>query len=239
MNRRRRCIAEILERRVMLTGSITEFPTDVMPVMSDGMTTDTARNMLLLPNGSVLFDTGDTNANWYVLKPNPQGNYLPLPIGERPAGYVLPTITATGQDDFGRYAYASDVLPNGDVFVAGGENTQTLPDGSGGSYPKNDVEIYNPITGDWSPEQDPFITTNSSQVGNMDDAVSEVLSPDGTVIVGDKYAPQAQVFNPSALSRSQWSYNSGLLKTYDSDEETWVKLPGNGGILTSRARGRR
>ena len=132
----------------------------------------------------------------------------------------------------GRLFFASALLPDGDVFVIGGE------------YPgdNNTAEIFNPLAnygqGSWTYED------NFPQTSFGDDPI-EVLS-NGTVLTGGgasgagSGADRTYIFDPSQPAGQQWSTVGSKLERsgsdgttiYDSsDEETWVKLP-DGSILT-------
>jgi parallel beta-helix repeat protein len=167
----------------------------------------------LLSNGKVLIQDG--------LNINPNNGstseYLLSPQGPT---YADGSWSQTGSLNEVRLFSSSAVLPDGRVFVVGGE------------YPNfsNTCEIYNPGNGVWT-YQDPF---PQSQFG--DDPI-EVLSPDaahpdGQVLCGYVSGSSTYLFNPDAPAGSQWSQTGNSKRHNDrSDEETWVKLS-DGSILS-------
>ena len=87
--------------------------------------------MILMPDGTVLAaNTPQPSAGfvWYKLTPDPNGHYV---LGEW--SDIAPMHDA-------RLYYASQVLPDGRLFVAGGEY------GSGGGK----AEIYDPVSDVWT-----------------------------------------------------------------------------------------
>jgi hypothetical protein len=113
-----------------------------------------------------------------------------------------------------RLFYASDILPNGDVFVAGGEYSNGLHDRT------NTGEIYNPITNTWT-------SIANFPLSEIGDAPSEVLA-NGQVLVGSIQGPATYTYNAAT---NEWSPAANKLNDDSSSEETWVKLPG-GSILS-------
>src|SRR5512132_2249345 len=79
--------------------------------------------MLLLTDGRVLCQN-NTGTGWDILKPDPSGSY------------ANGTWSSADAMDSSRTFYSSQVVPDGRIFVAGGEY------GSGG----NEGAIYNPLT---------------------------------------------------------------------------------------------
>ena len=123
-----------------------------------------------------------------------------------------------------RLYFESDVLPNGDVFVAGGE--YTVVDGAQEETDTNTAEMYIPgsgqnyRTGTWK-------VLPSNPQPNEGDVPSEVL-PDGNVFVGDIGGPGTEIYDPTT---NTWSTGATEIHANEqSDEEAWVKLP-NGDIL--------
>lgn len=160
--------------------------------------------LLLLSDGTVMAAGNDdvTISNvWYRLTPDTNGNYA------NGNWTTMPSMHNT------RMFCASQVLQNGNVFIAGGEY------GNGG----NTAEIFNTLPGGgWS-----FTAAGGAGYG---DAESEILS-DGTILVapvGWGSYPQwaTLIYNPFT---NGWSF-AGSSLTYQ-DEASWVKLPDNS-ILT-------
>jgi hypothetical protein len=159
--------------------------------------------MMLLPDGTVMAQNGDlsTPANrnqWYKLTPNASGSYA--------AG----TWSNLASMNLQRLYYGSNVLPDGRVFVVGGEYS-----GSAGTQNwTNTGEIYNPVTNTWSN------IANFPQTQFGDDP-TQVL-PDGRVLAGYLSAANTYIYNPATNS---WSATGSKLRSDRSDEETWLKLP--------------
>jgi hypothetical protein len=195
---------EELESRVVPTGTWT-------PVATPAPTFNGLGAMLLLPDGRVIVNeegTGQTaSSNWYALTPDSTGNYA------NGQWSVLQPMTVA------RRFFASDVLPSGEVFVAGGEYSSDGNQSSSG-------EIYSPVFNSWSPIQ------SYPPGGQMGDAISEVLA-DGTVLVGDHFSSTTQRYDPST---NTWSADASLLNGDTTSEESWVKLP-DGSILSYEIQG--
>ena len=122
--------------------------------------------MLLLPNGTVMAH-GEQSSNWYLLTPSATGSYA------SGTWTALPAMHDT------RLYFASDVLRDGRVLVAGGEY------GSGGAT----AEVYDMVASTWTVVTPPASLLNPSkaspEVGENQgffDATSEVIS-NGMVLV--------------------------------------------------------
>ena len=125
-----------------------------------------------------------------------------------------------------RQFFSSDILPDGRVFVAGGEY------GSLGSG--NRSEIYDPVANQWSSNNvpanilNPSFTNNGNGLnGGFSDSPSIVLA-DGTVLIAPIYpyfgfGTQTVIYDPQA---NTWSaYSPNLAPKGDLNETSWVKLP--------------
>src|SRR5438552_3808030 len=180
---------EPLEQRVLLSWTTFTAPYNIS-------------NMMLLSDGTVMaHGAGQTNT-WYRLTPV-QGSYI------NGTWTTLPSMSVQ------RQFFPSAVLPNGNVFVLGGEYASD-------TNFSNSAEIYNTLTNSWAPGIASFPV---SQFG--DDPI-EVLS-DGRVLVGYISGPQTYIYDPAT---NAWSAGPNKFYSDDrSDEETWVKLP-DGRILT-------
>ena len=152
-----------------------------------------ASTMLLLNDGSVMCQESG-GLNWSRLTPDQFGNY------------VNGTWAALAPMHFTRLYYASAVLKDGRVFVAGGEY-------SNAGSETNTAEIYNPGTDTW--------TTITAPPGwtHIGDAPCCVL-PDGRVLLGSISNPQTAIYDPST---NTWS--AAANKDDRSSEETWTLLP--------------
>jgi hypothetical protein len=159
--------------------------------------------MMLLSDGTVMAQSGEY---FMRLSPDAHGSYASGSWGSM-AQSMMNTY---------RLYYGSALLPNGTVFMVGGEYS-TL---AGTQNLTNLAETYDPLT-------NTFAMSASYPFGNFGDDPVEVL-PNGNVLAGYVFGPQTNIYNPST---NQWS--SGPTKYYNdqSDEETWTRLP-NGNILT-------
>jgi hypothetical protein len=126
--------------------------------------------MLLLTDGSVMCHEYET-ANWHKLVPDAKGDYVngswqtitPLPANA--------PLSQNGPVDAPLY-YASAVLKDGRVFVAGGEyNVVSQVD-------LLTAQIYDPVADSWASVPTP------PGWNNIGDAPSCVL-PNGTILLGD------------------------------------------------------
>jgi hypothetical protein len=165
---------------------------------------DSVELIMLLPDGTVMGAnnpsdiTGATGSKWYRLTPDNHGSYI---------NGTWTTRTAAG---YSRLFYASEILQDGRVFVAGGEY------GTGGST----AEIYDPVGDSW--------TTLPSSGQTFKDSNSKVL-PNGTVLVAPVNPTVARgtvIYDPVANAWSAGPTTAGTM-----DETSWVKLP-DGSILT-------
>jgi hypothetical protein len=193
-------VLEPLEERMLLAGTWTRLTN---PVPSpDGIGT-----MMLLSDGTVLAQAGGSAGAvraWYKLTPDSSGSY------------INGTWKEVASMSLERLYYGSNVLPDGRVFLVGGEYSG--PQGQQNFI--NTGEIYNPVADRWTR------ITNFPQPMFGDDP-TEVL-PDGTILAGYLLGPQTYIYHPAT---DTWTQTGTKLNQDPSDEETWVKLP-DGSILT-------
>jgi hypothetical protein len=156
--------------------------------------------MVLLSDGTVMVQGSEGNASnlWYQLTPDSTGSYLQGTWSQLASMHTA------------RVDFASNVLPDGRVFVMGGEYSgpNSILNLS------NTGEIYDPVANTWT-----GIRTFPLPV--YGDAPSEVL-PDGQVLAGYKLGPQTYRYNPAT---NLWLASGSKLHNDASREETWVKLP--------------
>jgi hypothetical protein len=179
--------------------------TDLTNQVANNQIDDGVNLTLLLPNGDLLAHgagAGNYSNDWYELTPAANGSY------------VNGTWTQVASMNIGRLYFGSAVLPNGNVFVVGGEYS------SDGGF-SDTAEIYNPALNTWTLEKpDPM-----PQVGDEE----AMVLPNGNVLVGDVLDPGTEIYNPST---NTWSPGGTKIRPDESsDEESWVKLP-NGDILS-------
>ena len=172
-----------LSTRTLLTATWTQLTT-TSPI-GDG-------TMNLLPNGSVLM-TGGGN-EWAILTPNASGSY------------TNGTWTRTSNADYTRLYDSTQVLQNGDVFVAGGEY------GTGTST----GELYNPTTNTW-------IQLPSQPYGEFIDSQSMLLA-NGNVLITSVYPSQSGYTTIFNTTTDTWSQGPKLYRGGDADEQGFVKL---------------
>ncbi len=94
--------------------------------------------MVLLTDGRPMIQSADDFESWFILTPDANGSY------------ANGTWTTTAPMSVVRLDFASQVLPNGKVFVLGGENTAV----TGGPFIGNEAatgEIYDPVANTWTP----------------------------------------------------------------------------------------
>jgi len=155
-----------------------------------------AGEMMLLSDGSVIAKTiagmGDTVGSiWDRLTPDIHGSYVNGDWTELPSMHDS------------RLYFASQVLTDGRVFVAGGEY------GTGGSR----AEVYDPLANTW---------TSAPNPGHyFGDANSEIL-PNGRVLTALLEGPLRStiIYNPAG---NNWT--AGPSSIGNHDESAWVKLP--------------
>ena len=173
--------------------------TNTSPVVNGGVMV-----MLLLTDGTVMAKTdscgSDTTATstWAKLTPDIHGSYI---------NGTWTTITPMHDT---RVYFASQVLMDGRVFVAGGEIENESPTGNGtGGY---SGEVYNPVTDTW--------TMAPTQTAYFGDANSEIL-PDGKVLIAVINWPgdSTMIFDPIA---NTWA--GGPMCHGGHDESAWLKL---------------
>jgi hypothetical protein len=157
--------------------------------------------MLLLTGGNVLCqDAG--GPDWWRLRPDRRGSYVNGTWAKAASGPNAPLW------------YASAVLADGRVFVAGGEYN------NGNQADLCAAEIYDPVADHWTSIPTP---PGWSSIG---DASSCVL-PDGRVMLGSIEGPQCSIYNPTTNS---WSA-TGSKHNATTNEETWTLLP-DGTVLS-------
>ncbi len=164
-----------------------------------------AGHFLLLTDGSVMAEdlSTDFGPKWFRLKPDIHGSY------------VNGTWSSTAPMHYTRLDFASIVLKDGRLFVAGGEY------GSG----TNTAEVYDPVADTWTLTGAP----PAGQRGFYDSGA--IILPNGNVLIAP-VSPATSggtvIFNPSANTLTA---GPTLFRGSDQDEATWVKLPDDS-ILT-------
>jgi hypothetical protein len=168
--------------------------------------------MLLLTDGSVLCHEYET-PNWHRLFPDAFTDYSNgkwHPVTPQPANAPL---GQNGPVDAPLY-FASAVLKDGRVFVAGGEYN------AGVQVDLLAVEIYDPVADSWTSVSNPPGFTN------IGDSPTCVL-PDGRVLLGNINTVETILLDPAIKT---WTL--GGPKQDTSSEETYTLLP-DGTVLVA------
>jgi hypothetical protein len=163
--------------------------------------------MLLLSDGTVMATAGQDIATnqWFKLTPDTNGSY------------VNGTWTNLAPMNYNRLFFSSDVLTNGQVFVAGGE------DGDG----QMTAEIYDPPADVWAIVPIPqtgFIGGGQGNFSGFADAGSVVVS-NGKVLelpVTPAVNRETVLYDPVS---NLWTTNLLANPLNDEDEACTVKLP--------------
>jgi hypothetical protein len=170
---------------------------------------DKIQTMLLLSDGSVMAATyPGTNKKWYRLSPTEDGSYIKGTWSSLPSMY------------YSRLYFASAVLPDGRIFVAGGEY------GSGSST----AEIFDPVHLSWTIVSPPADLLNSRKQEKFSDAPSKIL-PDGNILVSPNTPSLfggTLLYNPAL---NTWVQGPQLLRGRSQVEASWALLS-DGSILT-------
>jgi hypothetical protein len=180
--------------------------------------------MLLLTDGSVLMHSaagGSSNYSgsnqWIRLTPDSKGNY--------PTGTWSALLTMSNTRQF----FSSAVLPDGRVYVMGGEYTDANGAGRDGSL----GEIFDPHTNLWSPMSKP------DSFGWIQGDASGAVLADGRVLLGNLQTTSppftTALWDPVT---DDWTVAGSAFGTLITDtknsncnEETWTLLP-DGSVLT-------
>lgn len=153
--------------------------------------------LTLLTDGTVICHTTDGGGNgtgWDRLTPDSTGSY---------ANGTWTSITPMVND---RLYFSTQVLQNGDVYVAGGEY------GAGGS----NGEVYHPLTDTWTP-------CGALPGGYViSDGNSEILY-NGKVLEGPQLGPNTSYDN-LLWDTITLNYSVAPNSIYNHDEAQWVKL---------------
>jgi hypothetical protein len=162
--------------------------------------------MLLLTDGCVLAQDSGTR-HWWKLTPNAAGRY---------SGGTWSRVRSSRNAPL---YFASAVLRDGRVFVAGGE------DNNGQPADLRAAELYDPVSDQWRDLPTP---AGWAAIG---DAPCCVL-PNGTVLLGSITDNRCALFDPDTLT---WTATGNKLNG-SSNEETWTLLP-DGSVLTAECFG--
>ena len=162
------------------------------------------RLTILLSDGTVLLSGSGlygTSASWAKLTPDSNGDY------------INGTWSGIAPMSTGRNAFPSALLPNGNLFVLGGEYSSTT-----GWI--NTGEIYDPLTNKWT-----SILNYPEQL--YGDVPIELLR-NGKILAGSLITSNCYIYD---VSKNTWTRTGNKLRNDQSDEETWTLLP-DGSILS-------
>lgn len=159
-----------------------------------------ASTMLLLTDGTVMcHDEGPAlggSRHWHKLTPDDHGSYV---HGRWSALALAPNAPLY---------YASAVLRDGRVFVAGGEYDDGL------NWDLLAAQLYNPVSNTWS------VATVPAGWTHIGDAPCCML-PDGRLLVGSIETNKTAIYDPDS---NTWTPAADK-KNPSSSEETWTLLP--------------
>jgi hypothetical protein len=187
-----------------------------------------ASTMLLLTDGSVMVHQ-DASNQWHRWTPDPFDPTRDYANGSWKALATMPNLpqgTPGGTTNAPLY-YASAVLKDGRVFVAGGEHNgnASVRAGAGLNAQLLAAQIYDPINDSWT-----AITTFPPGWTQIGDAPCCVL-PDGRVLLGNGSTTAGAASTPAIYDPVTGTWTSTTAKNDVSAEETWTLLP-NGSVLT-------
>jgi hypothetical protein len=157
-----------------------------------------------LTDGTILVQ-GNNESDWWKLTPDKTGSYVNGTWSQQatlPAGYQP-------------YAFASAVLADGRLVIAGGEYNQ-------GVYAFTDIcAIYDPLANTWTEFDAP------KNWGFIGDSPSAIL-PNGKFLLGRKFDERMALLDPATLTWKSLRHTGKL--DFDA-EEGWTLMP-DGNVLT-------
>jgi hypothetical protein len=190
--------------------------------------------MLLLTDGRVMMvqqGSGGCGPAWSILTPPSNGDY-----GN---GTWANTASMANQ----RLYFGSNVMQNGQVWVLGGEYSDSGTPGTCNDSGINNAitakgEVYDPVANTWtaltaypdSSSCDGWRTSNNGTSGTacFGDDPSQLL-PNGKILAGDIFTNTPHIWTGPAPG--SWAAAGSKVYNDPSDEEAWAKLP-NGNIAT-------
>lgn len=188
--------SEQLEKRDLFAGVWTQLA-NTAP--------DAIGTMMLLTDGTVMAQGGGVSKDWYKLTPDNTGNYH------------NGTWSKLASMSLERLYFGSNVLPDGRVFVLGGEYSGA----AGSSTWVNSGEMYDTLTNTWT-------ATASFPKSAFGDGQTNLLT-NGLILAGDLSSTQTFLYDPA---KNTWSRTGDKLHGDNSNEETWAMLP-DGSIISA------
>ena len=174
-----------------------------------------ADTMLLLTDGTVMCHELES-ANWHRLTPDSTGSYVNgtwSSLAPLPNNPIIPT--SVGGPTNAPLYFASAILRDGRVFVAGGEYNSGIADAD-----INATQIYDPLSDSWT------IIKQPPDLPQLGDAPCCMLA-DGRLIIGTSESGSSAV---DILDPNTQIYEPTGAKGDNPSEETWILLP-NGNVL--------
>lgn len=165
-----------------------------------------ASQMLQLTDGTIMVqqeDGNDASRHWWRLTPDRFGSF------------INGTWSRLADMANSRRFYASAVLADGRVIVAGGEY-------SDGGSDTDKAEIYDPLLDSWT-------SIGNPGWGEIGDAVSSLLA-DGRLLVGNLGDSRTALYDPVT---NAWTAAANMAAR--SNEESWALLPDDTVITVSCA----
>jgi VCBS repeat-containing protein len=165
--------------------------------------------MMMLTDGTVMVQGWGVSKNWYRLTPNSNGSYTNAGV----------TWSKTSMNTERLY-FGSNILPNGKLFLMGGEYTNHthVPTFA------NTGEIFDPLAGTagtWSDNVAPF---PKSAFGDQ----STILLPSGKILGSYIDGPETYLYD---YTLNTWSPAGVKLRNERGSETNWALLP-DGGVLS-------
>jgi len=154
--------------------------------------------MLLLTDGTVMCQDSGSN-HWWRLTPDASGSY------------VNGSWSALADSPHAPLYYASAVLRDGRVFVAGGEFDNGTP---------KDLDlawIFDPQANTWTADHVVPSPAGWTAIGDA----SSCMLPDGRILVGSIQGPQCAIYDPAS---NTWKA-AAAKHNATTNEETWTLLP--------------
>jgi Bacterial Ig-like domain (group 3) len=185
-----------------------------------------ASTCLLLTDGTVMCQAGEQTKSWQRLTPDQNGKYA---SGNWTALQDLPQPSPV-PPGYGPLYYASAVLPDGRVFVIGGEYNNgylgcATPPPPVNNCPTTLGYVFDPTanggTGQWAGP----ITVPAGYGGSDNQSI---ILKDGTVLIADVNSGNIYQLDATALTLTLVNASG---KLDGNDEEGWIDLP-DGTVLT-------
>jgi hypothetical protein len=170
-------------------------PIGAFSLLPTNPVSNTANSMILLTDGSVLVNNGDDWHRWSRLVPDSNGSY------------ANGTWTSVASSFRGRLYYPEYVLPDGRVWVAGGEFVQASDNDL------NQTEIYDPVANTWSAGPPGLLS-------EIADIASSMLN-DGRIILGHRFSGMTQIYAPAS---NTFTTNATMLDGDIASEGNWQLL---------------